>query len=114
MIDPGDLRDVFNRAASLPAQDRAAFLARACGDNLALRQEVERLLAADQRAGLVFDSGSSGGDSDAELKPAARDDTAALRAGAGLGPYVIVGAAGHGGMGEVYKARDTRLDCTSR
>jgi serine/threonine protein kinase/Tol biopolymer transport system component len=32
-----------------------------------------------------------------------------LAAGARLGPYEIVGAIGAGGMGEVYRARDTRL-----
>jgi hypothetical protein len=32
--------------------------------------------------------------------------------GARLGPYEILGAIGAGGMGEVYKARDTRLDRT--
>jgi Tol biopolymer transport system component len=35
-----------------------------------------------------------------------------LQAGARLGPYEIVGPLGAGGMGEVYKARDTRLDRT--
>jgi len=36
----------------------------------------------------------------------------ALTAGARLGPYEIVSPVGAGGMGEVYRARDTRLDRT--
>src|SRR6202163_1993376 len=33
-----------------------------------------------------------------------------LSAGDKLGPYEVIAAIGVGGMGEVYKARDTRLD----
>src|SRR6202165_5844574 len=36
----------------------------------------------------------------------------ALFSGSRLGPYEIQSALGAGGMGEVYKARDTRLDRT--
>jgi Tol biopolymer transport system component len=35
-----------------------------------------------------------------------------LKSGARLGPYEVLAAIGAGGMGEVYKARDTRLDRT--
>ena len=35
-----------------------------------------------------------------------------LSAGSKLGPYEILSPIGAGGMGEVYKARDTRLDRT--
>ena len=33
-----------------------------------------------------------------------------LAPGARLGPYEVIALIGAGGMGEVYKARDTRLD----
>src|SRR5260370_14909211 len=36
-----------------------------------------------------------------------------LAVGAKLGPYEIISAIGKGGMGEVWKARDTRLDRTA-
>ena len=36
----------------------------------------------------------------------------ALSSGTRLGPYEIVAPIGAGGMGEVYRAKDTRLDRT--
>ena len=40
------------------------------------------------------------------------DSNVALSPGSSLGPYEIQAPLGAGGMGEVYQARDTRLDRT--
>ena len=37
-----------------------------------------------------------------------------LQAGTRLGPYEVLSLIGAGGMGEVYQARDTRLDRNGR
>ena len=91
------VKDILGGALQKEPEERAAFLAQACQTDPALRSEVESLLA-------------SGSGLNENLLPSASPDRIALKKGVRLGPYEIVTLIGAGGMGEVYRAVDTRLD----
>ena len=69
----------------------------ACGEDRDVRTEVESLLLAHQEAGGFAESGL--GIRDLGLDLIGRD----------IGAYRILSLLGAGGMGEVYRARDTKL-----
>src|SRR6478752_6476595 len=46
----------------------------------------------------------------ARRRAAIQSPTMTLTTGSRLGPYQILGSIGAGGMGEVFRARDTRLE----
>ena len=90
-----------------PPHERAEFVARACANDAELRREVESLLAYEGRADELLESPAWNHvpppDESAPLAPAA------LAAGSVLAAYRIVGKLGAGGMGEVYRAADSKL-----
>jgi serine/threonine protein kinase len=86
--------------------DRAAFLREACAGDEALRQEVESLLRYESAGGQFLERPAV--EEVARLVSSHPEPDVDL-AGRRLGVYQIEERIGAGGMGEVYRARDTRL-----
>src|SRR5919109_759941 len=94
------IKRLFHEALERPSCERDRFVREAASGDAELGDEVVALLTAHTRADEAFReiAGSSGG--------------LLLQSGTRLGPYELNHLIGAGGMGEVYHARDTRLDRT--
>jgi serine/threonine protein kinase/Tol biopolymer transport system component len=95
------LQALFEGALARPKDERGAYLDQHTNGDAALRREVESLLAAHEGAGAFLSTPAVG--------PAAAG-SARLAAGTSLGVFTILEPLGAGGMGEVFRACDTRLD----
>ena len=94
---------IYHAALLKAVPDRAAFVREACGGDEALRRDVESLLALDGSAQNFLNTPAAG------AAAQSTDVHHVSLIGRQLGAYRVMSLLGAGGMGEVYRARDTTL-----
>ena len=93
------IKAILQAALELDPARQAAFLDSACQDDPELKAEVQSLLDHDvDSAGFLEEPAAQGVEAANHLQPGSR-----------IGPYEIVEHVAAGGMGEVYRARDSRF-----
>lgn len=97
------VESLCSEALARPASTRLEFLQRACGDDEALRREVESLVARASRADEFLEGPV------AAVMAGMMTTDSSLLTGRRFGAFELGRLLGAGGMGRVYRARDTQL-----
>jgi eukaryotic-like serine/threonine-protein kinase len=99
------VKELFEAALERSAEERTTFINEACAGDESLRVEVEGLVVSYEQDKSFMERPAVAAAAHSFLE----DQTPSL-IGKSVGSYKIVSEIGRGGMGEVYRALDTRLD----
>jgi eukaryotic-like serine/threonine-protein kinase len=99
------IEEIYHAALERQGRERAAYLDAACAGDDLLYREVDSLLANAASTDQFLEKPAI----DAAARMLADEQVRTYSAGQQLGDYTIIAPLGAGGMGVVYRARDTRL-----
>ena len=98
------IEHLYNKALDMDESQRTTFLREVCAGDDDLRLDLERLLAAQASAASFLEEPAL-----SEIAPEFAASASSSWVGRQIGNYHFVSLVGAGGMGEVYRARDTKL-----
>jgi serine/threonine protein kinase len=110
-----EISRIFKSALSVDPDARAAFIQQRCGTDESLKKQVEELVDSHEKATAEeFIAGDAAQDAAGLVvyEEEEQGRRSVLEDGQTFGSYLILGTLGAGGMGEVYLAKDLRLDRT--
>jgi len=99
------VREVFDAALRQDPEDRQNYLNEACGDDKKLLTELESLLSSLAKSDEFLETPAV-----AHVAAIIESTTRPLAPGTRFGHYDLIQQIGSGGMGEVYLAKDQKLD----